>query len=388
MDGGSTVSATDFDRALASLLADHERQGGRLSQAQVDRAAERRGLDGVSLLALCAALRARGVAVAEAPEVREAQGLGNQRKLRAALVALPGLRAALAHRLLPQAEEEGLGRRIALGRRVAVDVAAGSIRSDCPDAARALRLAHEARESLVVHNMRLVVSVARRYAHRGGLDLADLVQEGVFGLARAAEQYDHTLGFKFSTYAVWWIRQAVGRAADNQGPMIRLPIHRAEQVRKLQSTEAKFMLTTGRRPSIPELAAELDWPQDAVLRVRHAAGLKVLSLDAPKSADEPAAPGARSLASAIPAEAPSPEEILVERQLGRELRAAMASVPARTRTVLEMRSGFWPPGPMTLEEVGQRYGVSRERIRQIEAKGLKALGHPARGRRLRTFLGP
>jgi RNA polymerase primary sigma factor len=383
--GGTAIDNSEIlSRAVSILLADSERQGGRLDQARVVKLAEKLDLDGPGYIAVCAALQSCGVRLSEPPEVQEAQGLGPQRKLRTACAQLPGLSAVFKLRLLTPVDEADLGRRIAVGRRIAAAVAEGLTDPKCPEALQALRLAAEARDKLVLHNMRLVVSVARTYVGSSGLELADLVQEGTAGLMRAAEMYDHTLGFRFTTYSMWWIKQAIRRARDNQGRTIRLPIYRMEQIRKFRRAKARLEMTTGRSPSAGDLAAELDWPMDKVLAVEAAARLATISLDAP--ADPDGDPGnGRPLVGTLASPIPGPEEILIERALSERVREVLSRLPKRTRTVLEMRNGFQAPGPMTLEEIGQRFGVTRERIRQIEAKGLRKLKYPAYSRRLRDF---
>lgn len=385
MDGLHAEASEALRRALSILLADHERQGGRLDQAQISRVAEKLDLDAPDYLALCSMLQARGVRLADPPEVREAQGLGAQRKLRAACAHLPGLSTVFKLKLLSPTEEADLGRRIALGRRVSASIAQGATDPESPQAAQALRLAAEARDRLVLHNMRLVVSVARTYARSSGLELSDLVQEGTGGLMRAAEMYDHTLGFRFTTYSMWWIKQAIRRARDNQGLTIRLPVHRLEQIRRYRRARARLEMTTGRPPSAVDLASELDWPIEKVLKVETAARLSTVSLDTPTDPDDEAR-DRRPLIGMLASSTPDPEEVAIERALAERTREALSRLPPRTRAILEMRTGFHPPGPMTLEEIGQRYGVTRERIRQIEAKGLRTLKHPSYCRRLRSFL--
>lgn len=376
-----------LSRALSLLLADYERQGHRLDQGRVVKVAEKFHLDGATYLALCAALKSRGVRLSDPPEVREAQTPGLQRKLRAACALLPGLREVFKLKLLSPTEEVDLGRRIAVGKRVAAAVAEGLTDPECPEAVRALQLAAQARDKLVLHNIRLVVSVARTYVRASGLELADLVQEGTAGLMRAAEMYDHALGFRFTTYAMWWIKQAIRRARDDQGQTIRFPVYRMEQLRKFRRAKARLEITTGRSPSAGELADELDWPMDRVLAVEATARLSTISLDAPVQPHGD--PGdERPLIGTLASAAPGPEEVLIERALAGVTREVLSHLPKRTRAILEMRNGFHSSGPMTLEEIGQRFGVTRERIRQIEAEGLRKLKYPAYSRRLRDFAVP
>jgi len=275
---------------------------------------------------------------------------------------------------LARAMEAGLfaAERLAKGGKISPQMRA--------DLQYIVREGERAKQHMLEANLRLVVSVAKKYAGRG-MGLTDLIQEGNLGLIRAVEKFDYTKGFKFSTYATWWIRQALTRAMADQARTIRLPVHMVEQVNKIRRVERDLVVQLGRKPTAAEIAVEVDLTPERVEEIR-SYNRDPASLDALIGEDSDA-----SLGDFIEDEhAVMPGEAAAFLLMREELSAVLASLTDRERRVMEMRYGLVDGQPRTLDDIGKDFNLTRERIRQIEGKTLSKLRHPSRSASLRDYL--
>ncbi len=284
--------------------------------------------------------------------------------------------------LLTAEEEVSLAKRIERGRVSREDLAVGELDEDGRTQLRDyIEDGWAAREHLITANSRLVISVAKKYMGRG-VPFQDLIQEGNIGLIRAAKKFDYRRGHKFSTYATWWIRQAVTRAIADQGRTIRVPVHMGDQINKLLRVQHQLTQKLGRDPSVEELAGELDVPIKKVENMIQVAR-RPLSLETPTDDEEDSVLGD----FIQDREAPAPDDSATYNLLREHLDEVLSSLPPREVRILQLRYGLLDGQAYTLEEVGRKMGVTRERVRQIEAQALSRLRHPGIRRKLREYLG-
>lgn len=284
--------------------------------------------------------------------------------------------------LLTTEEEVRLAKALEAARRAQEILSKdGSDPAESEELERQIEEGLAAREHLIKANTRLVVSIAKKYVGRG-VPFLDLIQEGNLGLMKAVEKFDVSRGYRFSTYATWWIRQTITRAIADQGRTIRVPVHMSDRIRRLYNTARQLEQEHGRRPTPEEIAAEMDMEPRKVqwmLKV----SWRPLSLERPLGEDEDS-----ELGSFIEDEtSPTPTQSAYQHLLGEKVEELLGTLSPREARILRLRFGLLNGRSYTLEEVGQKFGLTRERIRQIEGKALRRLRHPRRSRQLRDYLG-
>jgi RNA polymerase primary sigma factor len=385
-----TAVAEDIDELDVSAVADliaRGRESGEVSRSELREALESADVGTELLPALVARLTAAGVDVLEEEEGERASqpaetGRTTTEHAGTADLVRMYLREIGRVPLLNAAQEVELSKRVEAGLFAEHKLAtAEELEPDLRrDLKRLVRDGEAAKQQLVSANLRLVVSVAKKYSGRG-MTLLDLVQEGNLGLIRAVEKFDYAKGYKFSTYATWWIRQAIGRALADQARTIRIPVHVVEQINKITRLQRQLVSTLGREPTDEELALELDMPLEQVVELRRYAQ-DTVSLETGVGDD-----GDSVLGDFIEdADATSPADAASYGAMQDEIDNVLGNLSPREREVMRLRFGLADGKQHTLAEVGNRLGLTRERIRQIERDTLRELRKPAVAGRLREFL--
>jgi RNA polymerase primary sigma factor len=381
-DLAGSPSDDALDRPAVQTLLAAGRAAGSVTSDEVAAALLAADLPPESMDTVLQALTAAGVEVAEEPEEAARDDEVPQQAGPTSDPVRLYLKEIGRVPLLTAEQEVDLAKRIEAGLFAAEKLVLE------PDAPAALRRDLErvaadgvvAKRALVEANLRLVVSIAKRYVGRGMLFL-DLIQEGNVGLIRAVEKFDYARGFKFSTYATWWIRQAITRAVADQARTIRIPVHMVETINKLLRIQRGLLQDLGREPTPAEIGLQMELPPDKVVEIQRFSQEPV-SLDTPIGTEDSSYLGdfIEDSDAVMPADAAS--FLLLQEQL----ESVLHTVGERERKVIELRFGLLDGAPRTLEEVGKEFGVTRERIRQIESKTLAKLRHPSRAELLRDYL--
>jgi len=376
------VDEVKVDRVVSDLVADYDRRDGYLTNTHVEILVEKRKLSVEESAEVYRQLSAIGISIEDDHSKIEEGPIsdtGNAIAIEKCVIdGIDDRLRRLKTKLLTADEEAELGRRMELGRRAEQELKNGVLQSE--EHNQIIGRALQAKEKMIVANLRLVLHVAKPYVGISDLNLDDMFQEGTVGLMRGVDMYDYKLGYKFSTYATWWIRQSITRAIADRGSTIRVPVHAYTDVYRLKRALRLLEQTyPARRVRIAEIADELDWTIDKVHFIHQISKIISTSSDELiKGRDD------LSLNETFVSDLPSPEDEVCRIELQQCIEKVMSDIDVRQCTVLRLRFGLGDTiDGATLEEVGRTFGLTRERIRQIEAKALGKLKHPVRAYLLR-----
>lgn len=379
--GGSKEAV--IARVVSNLLADYRRRGGYLSGDHILLAVEKRGLEPEDDVAIRAELGRLGVEIDDPEGIFDFQlrggeyegGSGSDDVLRRYLVEIGSTK------LLRPEDEIILARRIQAGQLSERSLTNGGVEGPAISELQMLvAKGREAEQHMIVANLRLVVSIAKYYSNRTTFDILDLIQEGTFGLFKAVKRFDHRKGFKFSTYATWWIRQSITRAIADRGRLIRLPVHIHEsltRIRKIRRALAREK--SGQEPTIQEISEQLGWKPEKVQFLLDV-GTEPVSLDSPVGEEQE--PLSNFVIRSVDRD---PESLVLSHECSVMINEVLSQLRPRERAIIRKRVGLDDDRSETLEEIGKSLDLTRERIRQIEEKALKKLRHPIRRHLLAPF---
>jgi len=354
----------DVDRAVDDLCADYERTGLPLELSRIERMASVRKLSFPQIEQIMDRLAVASVSVIGGASESEASSETPSMEVAGGDIE-DHVRGILDHRLLTAEKESELGRAMAAGRAAALEICAGR---DTARARDAVARGEQSRDQMASANYRLVWSWSTKYAAMTGIDRLDLFQDGVIGLLRAVDKFDAEIGFRFSTYAVYWIRQAIQRAIADKGRTVRLPVWVHDQVLRLGRATRLLWRELGVRPSIAKLAEELAMDRDRVAFLQALADLVPASLDAHTLGGE-----GDPLVETVAGDQDTPEQCAEREELAEIVRRAIHTLPPGVREIMFRRAGIGNDRAETLETIARSFGITRERVRQLEAKGLAKL---------------
>jgi RNA polymerase primary sigma factor len=368
-----SINTDRINNTIESLCADYERQGNRLEKGQLDRFVLKKRLNPYEILYVIKELARRGIITEQETEVKEVE-LSTLKK-----IEIPEfIQGLFDGKRLTDKQERDLSRSVQLGLLAEAEIAKGNMDSDL---VKIVEDGISAKKRFITGNLRLVLWVANSYKKRTIFEISDLVQEGIFGLSRAIELYNPDLGFKFSTYATWWIKQSIHRGLDNHEGIIRVPVHRLEQIRKYKKALRELTFSLGREPNNTQLAGHLEWSLEKAAYIGRLSLMKVVSADLPVSDD-----GETSILDLIPSSMSGPDECFEHIEQARIIKELLETLNSRQQIILRRRFGLDTGREETLQEIGDDLGVTRERIRQLEAKALSRLYRRAKARGLREYI--